>query len=109
MPLRASPAARVRSAAKVESCWWQVFHKRAQLKEHQRAEAGFRVAEQIAERVELLLHANGGAFLLLEAVAQQMKFVLEVGIGLLEARAILEELHEPLFFGTHRARRRHLL
>ncbi len=77
--------------------------QRAQLIEHQRAEAGFRVAEQLAERVQLLLHAYGRAFLLLEAIAQQMKFVFEVGIGLLEASTILEELHEPLFVGTHGA------
>jgi hypothetical protein len=51
----------------------------------------------------LLLHADGRAFLLLEAVAQQMEFVLEVGVGLLEARTILEELHEPLLVGTHSA------
>jgi hypothetical protein len=49
----------------------------------------------------LLLHANGRAFLLLETIAQQVKFVLEVGVGFLQARAILEELHEPLFVRTH--------
>ncbi len=32
-----------------------------------------------------------------------MKFVLEVGVGFFEARTILEELHEPLFVGTHGA------
>ena len=75
--------------------------QRAQLKEHQRAEAGLRIAEQIAERIQLFLHADGRAFLLLEAVAQQMKFVLEVGVGLLQTRTILEQLHEPLFIGAH--------
>jgi hypothetical protein len=29
-----------------------------------------------------------------------MEFVLEIGVSLLQARAILEELHEPLFVGT---------
>src|SRR3984957_2964144 len=77
--------------------------QRPQLIEHQRAEAGFRVAEQLTERVQLLLDAYGRAFLLLEAIAQQMKLVLEVGIGLLEASTILEELHEPLFVGTRGA------
>ena len=75
--------------------------QRAQLIEHQGAEAGLRIAEQIAERVQLLLDAYGRAFLLLEAIAQQMKFVLEVGVGLLQTRTILEELHEPLFVRTH--------
>ncbi len=83
--------------------------QRAQLEEHQRAEAGLRIAEQIAERIELLLHADGRAFLLLEAVAQQMKFVLEVGVGLFQARTVLEELHEPLFFGDSPRPRPHLL
>jgi hypothetical protein len=52
----------------------------AQLVEHQRAEARVRIAEQIAERVQLLLHPDGRAFLLLQPVAQQVKFVLEVGV-----------------------------
>ncbi len=73
----------------------------AQLEEHQRAEPGLWIAEQIAERIQLFLHADGRAFLLLELVAQQVKFVLQVGVGFLETRAILEQLHEPLFLGTH--------
>jgi hypothetical protein len=32
-----------------------------------------------------------------------MKFVLEVGVGLLQASTILEELHEPLLVSTHGA------
>src|ERR1700687_4774552 len=32
-----------------------------------------------------------------------MKFVFEVGVGLFEARTILEELHQPLFVRTHSA------
>jgi hypothetical protein len=32
-----------------------------------------------------------------------VKFVFEVGVGLLEARTILEELHEPLLVRTHSA------
>ena len=32
-----------------------------------------------------------------------MEFVFEVGVGLLEARTILEELHEPLLVRTHSA------
>ena len=75
----------------------------AQLEEHQRAESGARIGEQIAERIQLLLHADGRAFLLLQAVAQQVKFVLEIGVGFFEARAILEQLHEPLFVGAHAA------
>ena len=74
--------------------------QRAQLKEHQRAETGFGIAQQIAERIHLFLDADGRAFLLLEPVAQQMKFVLEVGVGFLQARTILEQLHEPFFVGT---------
>ena len=75
----------------------------AQLEKHQRAETRFRIAEQIAERVHLFLHADGGAFLLLQPIAQQVKFVLEVRVGLFQARTILEQLHEPLFVGSRRA------
>ena len=74
--------------------------QRAQLKEHQCAETGLRIAEQIAERIHLFLYADGRAFLLLEPVAQQMKFVLEVGVGFLQASTILEQLHEPFFIGA---------
>src|SRR5882757_11103313 len=45
------------------------FPKPAQLKEHESAEGGAGIGEQVSERVQLLLHANGGALLLLEAVA----------------------------------------
>jgi hypothetical protein len=31
-----------------------------------------------------------------------MKLVFEVGVSLFEARAVLEELHEPLLVRTHR-------
>ncbi len=72
----------------------------AQLEEHQRAETGFRIAEQIAQRIHLFLNADGRAFLLLEPIAQQVKFVLEVGVGFLQAGTILEQLHEPFFVGT---------
>src|SRR5579871_6183997 len=71
-----------------------------QLVEHQGAEAGLRIPEQLPQRIQLLLNPDGGAFLLLEAVAQQVELILEIRIGLLEARAILEELHEPLFLGA---------
>jgi len=32
-----------------------------------------------------------------------VKFILQVGVSLLQASTILEELHEPLFVGTHSA------
>ncbi len=72
----------------------------AQLKKNQRSESGFWIAEQLAQRVHLFLDANGRAFLLLEPVAQQVKFILEVGVGFFQTRAILEQLHEPLFVGA---------
>ncbi len=54
--------------------------------------------------VELLLDADGCALLLLQAVAHQMEFVLEIGVRLLEAGTVLEELHEPLFVRAHATR-----
>jgi len=72
----------------------------AQLEEHQCAESGFWIAQQIAERIHLLLNSNGRAFLLLEPIAQQVKFILEVGVGFFQTRTILEQLHEPLFVGA---------
>ena len=74
--------------------------KRPQLKEYQRAESGLRIAQQIAQRIHLLLNADGRAFLLFEPVAQQVKFVLEVGVGFLQTRTVLEQLHEPFFVGA---------
>ena len=79
------------------------FPQAAQLEEHERTEAGIGSREKFAERIQLLLNPDGRAFLLLETVAQQMEFVLEVRMGLLQARAILEELHEPLFVSGHAA------
>ncbi len=76
----------------------------AQLVENESTESGRRVSQQLAECVQLFLDADGRALLLLEAVAQQVKFVLEIGIGLLEPGAILEELHEALFFRTRAPR-----
>ena len=75
----------------------------AQLEEHKSPESGVRIGEQIAERIQLLLHPYGRALLLLQAIAQQMKFVLEIRVSLFQARTILEELHEPLFLGAHTA------
>ena len=74
-----------------------------QLVEHQCAEPAAKIRKQVAQPIQLLLHANGGAFLLFEAVAQQVKFVLKVRVRLFQARAILEELHQPLFVGTRAA------
>ena len=76
----------------------------AQLEKNEGTEAGGGIGQQIAERVELLLDADRRALLLFEAVAQQMELVLQVGIGLLQARTILKELHQPLFFRTRAAR-----
>ena len=75
----------------------------AQLEEDERAEAGGGVREQIAERIELLLNAQRRALLLLQSIAQDMKLVLEIGVCLFQARAILEQLHEALFFRAHAA------
>jgi hypothetical protein len=41
--------------------------------------------------------------LLFQAVSQDMKLVLEIGVRLFQARAILEQLHEALFFRAHAA------
>ena len=81
----------------------------AQLKEHEGAKSGARVGEQIAECVQLLLHSNGRALLLFQAIAQQMKLILEIGVGLFQARAVLKKLHEPLFVSTHAAPVKRLL
>ena len=78
----------------------------AQLEENQRPEPALRVAEQLAEGVELFLDADGRALLLFQAVVQEVEFVLQIGIGLFQARPVLEELHEPLFFRHSRPRRR---
>ena len=76
------------------------FPQRAQLVEHQCTESGLRITKELAERIELLLNADGRTLLLLEPVVQEMNFVLEVGVGLFQAGTVLEELHEPLFLRT---------
>ena len=50
--------------------------ERPQLEEHHRAETAAHIAEQVAERIELFLDADGGALLLFEPVAQQMQLIL---------------------------------
>ena len=77
--------------------------KAAQLIKHESTETGVRIGEQIAERVQLFLNAYGCTFLLFQAVAQQVKLILEIRVGLLQAGAVLEQLHEPLFVGAHTA------
>src|ERR1700684_4496881 len=74
----------------------------AKLIEHEGGETGAHIRQEVPERIQLFLHPDGRSLLLLEAVAQEMEFILEIGIALLQARAILEELHEPLFFRAHR-------
>jgi hypothetical protein len=67
----------VSSAANVASCWWQTFQSARSWK-NTRRRIRSRDRQQLAERIELLLHANGRALLLLEAIPQQMKFVLQI-------------------------------
>ena len=78
--------------------------KAAQLIKYESPESGIRIGEEVAQRVQLLLNAYGCSFLLLQAVAQEVKLILEIRVGLLQAGAVLEELHEPLFIGAHTAR-----
>jgi len=75
----------------------------AQLEKHEGAKAGARIREQLAERIQLLLYSYGRALLLFQAIAQQVKFVLEIRVGLFQTRTILKELHESLFVSAHTA------
>ena len=91
----------MRSVANLASCWWQFFHNPRSWKKTSAPKPVRGVREQIAERIELLLNAQRRALLLLQAIAQDVKFVLEIGIGLFQARTILEQLHEALFVSAH--------
>src|SRR5262245_50637104 len=70
----------------------------AQLIEHERGIAALLRAEPLLERRQHFLHARGRAFLLLDAILEAIDLVLELAVGFLELRAILEKREYPGLF-----------
>src|SRR5207237_310090 len=68
----------------------------AQLIEHQRRVSGLGGAQAPLERIEHVLHALGGTFLLLEQVLEAEDLVLQPAVGLLELGAVAKQRQHPV-------------
>src|ERR1700722_2094176 len=69
-----------------------------QLIEHQRAVGGLGDREAPLEGVQHLLDALRGALLLLDQVLETERLVLKAAVGLLQLRAVTEQLEHPVIF-----------